>query len=611
MPRLRPRLSPCDFTRWARPLCLNLFSPFGGALALPSMATGLFMLVLATTPAAVPDLGFSPNASSGATSGNSALNGPNPTPGQNPNFATVLSSARSGPSGQNTAGSSQRSQSNGFRSPGQHGPVASPIVGKAYRPANAAPAQPIAASQATASSGTPLSLAGMQVPLVQQDFQTAAAQISSLDASAERTTASSDVSSPATYAAAANGESDSSKNGTTPKGNPSAATTPELTDSIAAIVAQDYPPAGPPTGPAGTSPLPATDAPAQSAHAATAPLQHERPSPTAEASEIASLNMISKLTGNSPAANIDPKQAQAENKERIIQQLSSRLQSALSEPAESTAITGINAVSTDTGGKSGNQSANQETNQSASPSPGPVQPKQAAASSNAASSSRSDDSIVSDGKSSTADLAAVIKAASFVAPAAGQQPISVPAEVAPQSSAAAAGGSSAPLHTSADSPAFARPLPLPEPLPDSLGDVVKASELYQRVGGAEMHISMDTDLLGSIDLRAVLHQSTLTATIGVQRADVQSLLANELPSLQHALSEQALHVEHLSVLDSSFGTRMDLSSQQQQHQQNAAPAPRSVLPWTPSESCARVVDEPQPVALEGFASGAGRLSIRV
>ena len=67
---------------------------------------------------------------------------------------------------------------------------------------------------------------------------------------------------------------------------------------------------------------------------------------------------------------------------------------------------------------------------------------------------------------------------------------------------------------------------LPSSLPTSLNDVVQASRLYQRVGGAEMHIAMDTDLLGWIDLRAVIHQSGLTATIGVQHADVQALLSS-------------------------------------------------------------------------------------
>jgi len=74
---------------------------------------------------------------------------------------------------------------------------------------------------------------------------------------------------------------------------------------------------------------------------------------------------------------------------------------------------------------------------------------------------------------------------------------------------------------------------------------------------SEMRLAMQTDLLGSIDLRAAMHQSTLTATIGVQRADVQTLLANELPALQHALAEKNLQVGQISVLNNHAGGAFD------------------------------------------------------
>jgi len=106
--------------------------------------------------------------------------------------------------------------------------------------------------------------------------------------------------------------------------------------------------------------------------------------------------------------------------------------------------------------------------------------------------------------------------------------------------------------------------------------VAKASELYQRVGGSEMHVAMETDLLGAVDLRATMHQSALTATIGVQRADVQALLSNELPALQHALAEKNFHVEQISVLNNSVGGRAGSSGQQDAPAQSQNPfAPRA------------------------------------
>ena len=102
-------------------------------------------------------------------------------------------------------------------------------------------------------------------------------------------------------------------------------------------------------------------------------------------------------------------------------------------------------------------------------------------------------------------------------------------------------------------------------LPRSLSDVAQASQLYQGVGRAEMRIAVDTDAFGAIDLRAVLHQGNLSATIGVQRADVQTLLVNQLPALQHSLADKNLQVTQISVLAGSIG---DSGSGQPQEQRD-------------------------------------------
>ena len=125
----------------------------------------------------------------------------------------------------------------------------------------------------------------------------------------------------------------------------------------------------------------------------------------------------------------------------------------------------------------------------------------------------------------------------------------------------------------------AAPLPLPMPAAQQTlpTDAVKTSELYQRVDGSEMHVAMQTDLLGSVDLRATLHLSALTATISVQRSDVQALLANELPSLQHALADRNLHVEQISVLNNSVNERAGSHGQQPQRQDPALTRPSTSL----------------------------------
>jgi flagellar hook-length control protein FliK len=196
-----------------------------------------------------------------------------------------------------------------------------------------------------------------------------------------------------------------------------------------------------------------------------------------------------------------------------------------------------------------------------------------------------------------------------IAPADFSRHVTTPeALVLPQTSADTTSTAAAQRPTSAALLTAQQPA-LPSSLPASLNDVVQASRLYQRVGGAEMHIAMDTDLLGSIDLRAVVHQSGLTAAIGVQHADVQALLSSELPGLQHALSQKNLHVEQISIFGSAVGSQSNQGGGQGQQQKHTpAFAPQAPAAWSgssnsPDESLATVSDA---VAAGG---GTGRLSV--
>jgi len=115
-------------------------------------------------------------------------------------------------------------------------------------------------------------------------------------------------------------------------------------------------------------------------------------------------------------------------------------------------------------------------------------------------------------------------------------------------------------------------------------DFVRASQLYQNVGGAEMHVSINNDVLGAIELRAVVHQSSLTATLGVERPDVQTLFVNELPALQHALTERNLHVAQISVQGGAVGNSMDLGARGQQEDRSRGSAAPAAMPNASSES---------------------------
>jgi Flagellar hook-length control protein FliK len=223
----------------------------------------------------------------------------------------------------------------------------------------------------------------------------------------------------------------------------------------------------------------------------------------------------------------------------------------------------------------------------------------------------------SDTKSSNSDSTAAAQAAGLAQTAVGG-PLHAPADASapagtPVGPAAAANGASTPTTSPSVPPSIAqRSASLPAAAPSSLNDIVQASQLYQHVGGAEMHIAMSTDLLGSVDVHAVVRQSTVTATIGVQRPDVQTLLANDLPALQHALSEHSLHVEQISVLGGSTGNQMDMG----RHSSHSQQSWRS--PFHASGPASYGVDsgaaQVPPVAATGASAtshAAGRLSVHV
>ena len=149
---------------------------------------------------------------------------------------------------------------------------------------------------------------------------------------------------------------------------------------------------------------------------------------------------------------------------------------------------------------------------------------------------------------------------------------------------------------------------LPASLPRSLDDVAQATQLYQRVGGAEMHIAMDTESLGAIDLRAVVHQGSLSATIAVQRPDVQTLLVNELPALQHSLAEKNLQVNQISVLAGSIGSGTNMNGEPHQQSQNRPSTPLFTGTFAQSDA------EPAVSRVQGSESvlalgSSGRLSV--
>jgi hypothetical protein len=284
------------------------------------------------------------------------------------------------------------------------------------------------------------------------------------------------------------------------------------------------------------------------------------------------------VAANSTAANASLQKAISDARDKLVQAIDADLQAEISA-APSKAIASADPASGEGGNPVGQNPANSSFNSGAQDLL-----KQYGDAATGVATNASGISSELDALSANNAPSAVAKAAALVATAADPA-----VRVLPDASQQAANAATAPTvaqavsttttSTSAARPEPAPPSPLPQTLPQSLNDVAKAGELYQRVGGSEMHIAMETDLLGSVDLRATMHQSALSATIGVTRADVQALLANELPALQHALADKNFHVEQISVLNNSVGGRAGSGGEQQAPAQNQHPfAPRGGFP---------------------------------
>jgi hypothetical protein len=307
--------------------------------------------------------------------------------------------------------------------------------------------------------------------------------------------------------------------------------------------------------------------------------------------------------GGQPDAN----QQQAQNREKLALEITARLHSplgdALPAPAPNSTTVLADASAIPPGAQPANASTSSDSVKHANSDSG-----SSSAGQSGPGDSNSQNPNASSNLNGSSLTAANLPGIFAVASADFSRHVTTPeALVSPQTSADAASTAAAQRPTSAALLTAQQPT-LPSSLPASLNDVVQASRLYQRVGGAEMHIAMDTDLLGSIDLRAVIHQSGLTATIGVQHADVQALLSSELPGLQHALSQKNLHVEQISIFGSAVGSHSNQGgSQSQQQKHTPAFAPQATAAWSgsangPGESLASVSD---PVAV----GGTGRLSV--
>jgi len=178
------------------------------------------------------------------------------------------------------------------------------------------------------------------------------------------------------------------------------------------------------------------------------------------------------------------------------------------------------------------------------------------------------------------------------------------ASAAPSNDRGTAANTPAPLASALPAPAPQSPFHTPDGVASQF---VNSAKLVESATNSEMRVSMQTDNLGTVELRARVAGDQVGAAIMVEKRDAHSALAIELPALQQALSDKQLRVEQVFLFHGSFSSTAGGSgSPAQQGQRGLHSAPQAV--WS-----AGAVSMPffgASSEQSGIFDSQGRLSVR-
>jgi hypothetical protein len=144
--------------------------------------------------------------------------------------------------------------------------------------------------------------------------------------------------------------------------------------------------------------------------------------------------------------------------------------------------------------------------------------------------------------------------------------------------------------------------------------MVENARLVRTAGRTEMHIGLNSDALGSVDMHAVMRNdasgaTSVGASITVQDHTTHALLMKELPALQSHLEERNIHVGEITVIPESLSAGSGMQQNGGSPQESHARQPR--FPYAAPDSSAKTKDDPAPdsTAPSSWAAGSGRLSV--
>lgn len=131
------------------------------------------------------------------------------------------------------------------------------------------------------------------------------------------------------------------------------------------------------------------------------------------------------------------------------------------------------------------------------------------------------------------------------------------------------------------------------------GAVVSAASLIQSQDRAEMHVALQTESMGALQLHAVLDNGRVGASISVVSHEAHTLLSNELPALQQVLTDQNIRVDRLTVVNSPMSSGAGAGDgrgfQSGNFNSPRDPAARWLSTTSPSESASKEVPAPEDI----------------
>jgi hypothetical protein len=106
---------------------------------------------------------------------------------------------------------------------------------------------------------------------------------------------------------------------------------------------------------------------------------------------------------------------------------------------------------------------------------------------------------------------------------------------------------------------------------------VETARLVAGVAQSEMHMGLQTQAFGSVEVHTVVRDSQVGLTVGCERGDLRTLLAPELSGLQTTFRQQDLRFDNIRFLDTNSGTTAGFSGgadsqPRSSNQQNSSPA---------------------------------------